>query len=92
MTNTPTKIIGVRFDAQDSVPTVVLKAAGDEAQALTERARAEGAVPVVQMPDLAERLYRTSIDAPIARELFPVMAALLAHVMRADRTSKEIVE
>jgi hypothetical protein len=33
-------------------------------------------------------LYRTPVDAPIGRELFPVMAALIAHVMKIDQAQE----
>jgi type III secretion system FlhB-like substrate exporter len=79
------KVVGVGFGPDDSAPTVVLKAAGADAAALIEKARAQGTVPIVHMPELAQRVYRTPIDAPIDKELFPVMAALLVHVMKSDR-------
>lgn len=83
------KVVGVGFGPEDSAPTVVLKAAGAEAAALIEKAKAEGTAPIVHMPELAQRVYRTRIDAPIDKELFPVMAALLVHVMKSDRLQRE---
>jgi type III secretion system FlhB-like substrate exporter len=41
--------------------------------------------PVVRDAALVDQLYRIPIDAPIGRELFPVMATLLAHVVHLDR-------
>jgi len=86
---TTPKIVGISFAPEASVPTVVLKAAGADADAIIAQARAEGRVPTVQMPELADRLYRTPIDVPIDKELFPVMAALLVHVMKSDRLLRE---
>lgn len=83
------RVVGVSYGPDDAAPIVVLKGAGAEAQALVAQARQQGDIPIVQSPDLAERLYRTPIDAAIDRELFPVMAALLAHVLRADQLLRE---
>ena len=83
------KVVGISFAPEATVPTVVLKAAGADADAVLAQAREEGRVATVQVPELADRLYRTPIDAPIDKELFPVMAALLVHVMKSDRLVKE---
>jgi flagellar biosynthesis protein FlhB len=83
------KVIGISFGPEASVPTVVLKAAGADADAVLTRAKSEVPVPTVHMPELADRLYRTAIDAPIDKELFPVMAALLVQVMKSDRLQGE---
>jgi type III secretion system FlhB-like substrate exporter len=69
----------------DAVPTVILKGAGVEAHEILARARQLGGVPIVKDPQLVRELYRLPLDAPIGRELFPVMAAVLAHVVRLDR-------
>lgn len=80
------KVVGVSFDPEsDEVPVVMLKGSGAEADALLEQSRREGDVPVVSNAQLANALYRVPIDQPIGRELFPVMAALLAHVIQIDR-------
>lgn len=79
------KVVGVSFDPDsDEVPVVMLKGSGAEAEAVLEQAR-EGNVPVVSNVQLANALYRVPIDKPIGRELFPVMAALLAHVIQIDK-------
>lgn len=82
MTN---RVVGVSYDLEDAAPTVILKGAGAEAQQILARARQLGDVTVVKDPQLVRELYRLPLDAPIGRELFPVMAALLAHVVRIDR-------
>jgi len=86
MTN---KVVGVSFDPEgNSVPTVVLKAAGaDSTEILRAADRAE--VPIIQNPALVQALYRVPMDAPIGRELFPVMAALIAHVLTVDSSQRE---
>lgn len=78
------RVVGVSYNLEDTAPTVILKGVGPEAEAMIERARQLHNVPIVKDPQLVQQLYRVPLDAPIGRELFPVMAALLAHVMRID--------
>ena len=78
------RVVGVSYAIEDDLaPRVVLKGAGTEADAVLARAQDEG-VRVVRDAKLVRELYRVPLDAPIGRELFPLMAALLAHVMRID--------
>lgn len=80
------RVVGVSYEPGQSAPVVVLKSAGAGAAAVLETARrAQDAPAVVRDPALVEQLYRIPIDAPIGRELFPVMATLLAHVVELDR-------
>src|ERR1044072_4178080 len=78
------RVVGVSYDLEDAAPTVILKGAGAEAHSILDRARRRTDVPVVKDPQLVNELYRLPLDAPIGRELFPVMAALLAHIIRLD--------
>lgn len=82
---TDKRVVGVSYDAGDAAPVVMLKAAGAEADAIVREARGDGEVPIVRDPALVNQLYRVPIDNSIGRELFPVMAVLLAHVLRIDR-------
>jgi type III secretion system FlhB-like substrate exporter len=81
---TTTRVIGIGYELDEAAPTVVLKGAGAEAEAVLARARQSGDVRIVRDAALAEQLYRVPIDAPIGRELFPVMAVLLAEVLELD--------
>jgi type III secretion system FlhB-like substrate exporter len=83
MTQMTDQIVGLNYEFEGA-PAVILKGAGQEAQAILERAQQLGDIPIVKDPALVRQLYRLPIDSPIGRELFPVMAALLAHVLRAD--------
>jgi type III secretion system FlhB-like substrate exporter len=81
MTN---KVVGVSFDIESgAVPTVVLKSAGADVAAILQ-AGDRSDVPIVKDPALLQALYRVPMDAPVSRELFPVMAALIAHVLSVD--------
>jgi len=79
------RVVGVSYSLDDPAPTVVVKGSGAEAQAILASARADGDTVIVKDAALTDRLYRVPIDAPIGRELFPVMAVLLAHVLQVDR-------
>ena len=83
------RVVGVSYDLEEAAPTVILKGAGAEAQAILQRARHGADVPVIKDPQLVRELYRLPIDAPIGRELFPVMAALLAHIIRIDASQTD---
>ena len=87
MTNT--RVVGVSYEAGDAAPIVIVKGSGSAADAVLKNAMEEGATPVVRDPTLVEQLYRVPIDAAIGSELFPVMAALLAHVLDVDRRFEE---
>jgi flagellar biosynthesis protein FlhB len=89
--STRNRVIGIRFNPDDPAPTIVLKAAGEQADPVLAAAHAAHDIPIVRDAALAEQLYRVPIDAPIGRELFPVMAVLLAQVLDLDQltSSKE---
>jgi type III secretion system FlhB-like substrate exporter len=79
------KVIGIGYDPEsDTAPTVVLKGSGSDAEVALEQARRRLNVLIVRDPQLVEQLYRLPVDASVGRDLFTVMAALLAHVMRLD--------
>jgi len=41
-------------------------------------------LPIVRDPELVAQLYRVPVDGAIGRDLFPIMAALLVHVLHID--------
>jgi type III secretion system FlhB-like substrate exporter len=79
------KVVGIAYELSDAAPIVVVKGTGEQARAVLAKADELGDVPVIRDPKLVDALYRVNVDAPIGRELFPVMAALIAHVMKIDR-------
>jgi flagellar biosynthesis protein len=82
------RVVGLSYDADESAPIVMLKAAGAEAASVIDAA-ARDDVAVVRDPALVDELYRVPMDNPISRELFPVVAMLLAHVLRIDKVRQE---
>jgi type III secretion system FlhB-like substrate exporter len=84
------RVVGVSYELGELAPTVVLKGAGVGAEAVLDAARRESEPPpVVRDASLVDQLYRIPIDAPVGRELFPVLATLLAHVIQLDRHLQE---
>jgi type III secretion system FlhB-like substrate exporter len=82
----PQRVVGVSYELGDLAPTVVLKSAGCGAQAVLEAAKRTSDGPaVVRDAALVDQLYRIPIDSAVGRELFPVLATLLAHVVQLDR-------
>lgn len=80
------RVVGVSYELGELAPTVVLKGAGVAAEAVLDAARrGNEPPPVVRDAALVDQLYRIPIDAPVGRELFPVLATLLAHVIQLDR-------
>lgn len=86
----PKRVVGVSYELGDLAPTVVLKSAGVGAEAVLSAARdLRESPPVVRDTALVDQLYRIPVDGAVGRELFPVMATLLAHVVQLDRYMDE---
>jgi type III secretion system FlhB-like substrate exporter len=84
------RVVGVSYELGDLAPVVVLKTAGAGADAVLDAAkRLPDAPPIVRDAALVDQLYRIPIDGDVGRELFPVMATLLAHVVQLDRHLQE---
>lgn len=82
----PQRVVGVSYELGDLAPIVVLKSAGVGAQAVLDAAkRSSDSPPIVRDAALVDQLYRIPIDVSVGRELFPVLATLLAHVVQLDR-------
>ena len=79
----PQRVVGLRYEADDGLPEVILKGAGPLADALL-RQRMRRGPPVVKDEALLDALYRLPIDSPIGPELFQAVAVLLAHVFAVD--------
>lgn len=81
----PTRVVGLRYDGADALPTVVLKGVGPLADELLDvRRRRPDGPPLVHNPSLLDALYRLPVDAPIGPDLFSAVAAILAHVLAVD--------
>lgn len=79
------KVIGLAVDLDaGTAPTVVVKASGAAAAHVIQQAEQREHIPVIKDDALAQALYRLPIDSPVGKELFPVVAALIAHVITVD--------
>jgi type III secretion system FlhB-like substrate exporter len=86
----PVRVVGLRCEAGEGPPQVILKASGELAeQVLRGRLRAAHAAPVIRNPDLLEKLYRLPVDGHIGPELFRTVAVLIAHVLSVETKSEE---
>jgi type III secretion system FlhB-like substrate exporter len=83
------RVVGVSYTEGEAAPVVVVKGAGEAAEAVLSQARGRDDLPIVRDPDLVAQLYRVPVDGAVGRDLFPVMAALLAHVLLIDRNRRE---
>jgi type III secretion system FlhB-like substrate exporter len=82
--NSPRRLVGLKYEPE-GLPQVVAKASGEAVEeALRRRAAGGRAAPVVRNEALLEELFRLPLDAPIGRELFQVVAVLLAHVLDVE--------
>jgi type III secretion system FlhB-like substrate exporter len=81
----PRRVVGVHYSMGDAAPTVVVKGAGSQVDAVLASARGNSDQTVVRDPALLNELYRIPIDGPVTSSLFPVMATLLVHVLERDR-------
>lgn len=82
------KIVGLKYDPGEGVPQVIVKGAGAAADELLRSREALGGAPVVHDAALAEQLYRLPMEAPIAPELYELVAALLAHVFSLEQAAE----
>ncbi len=80
----PTRVVALRYGADDALPMVLLKGAGPLADQLLRQARGQEPTPVVQQPTLLDALYRLPVGAAIGPELFQAVATILAHVLAVD--------
>lgn len=84
------RVVGVSYELGELAPVVVLKSAGAAAEAVLDAAKRSGDAPsIVRDAALVDQLYRIPIDGEVGRELFPVLATLLAHVVQLDRHLSE---
>jgi len=85
MEEKPLRVVGLKYEAAEGLPQVVLKASGSAAdEVLRQRRHAAWAAPVVKNEALLEQLYRLPVEGRIGPELFKVVAILLAHVLAVE--------
>lgn len=85
---TKKRVVGVSYEMGDHAPLVVLKGAGETAEAVLSAGAKQEHTRIVKDPALVEQLYKVPIDGPVDQALFPVMATLLIHVLTIDQENK----
>lgn len=85
------RVIGLSSEVAKGVPRVVLKGAGRAAEDLIWQNQKGRGIPLVDDPELLDRLYRLPTDSPIPPELFELVAAVLVHVMSVDAAARESI-
>ncbi|MES9851145.1 MAG: EscU/YscU/HrcU family type III secretion system export apparatus switch protein [Candidatus Thiodiazotropha sp. L084R] len=85
----PKKVVGLKYDAEQGLPRVILKGSGKFADEIVATGNNVGSPPQLKDESLVNALYRLPIDGEIGRELFELAAALLVHVFAIDEKSKE---
>lgn len=82
------KVIGLKYEAAEGLPQVVVKGIGAASTEILRRRAALGGPPVVEDAALAEQLYKLPMDAHIGPELFELVAMLLAHVFQLEQRAE----
>lgn len=85
----PKKIVGLKYEMGEGLPTVVVKASGKSVDDILRARSLTSGPPVVKDQQLAEQLYRLPMDGQIGPELFQLVAALLAHVFAIEESLKK---
>jgi flagellar biosynthetic protein FlhB len=90
ITNPTHFAVALRYDrSKDAAPLVVARGRGETAQAIRALA-AEGAVPVLEYPQLTRAIYYTSrAGHSVAEDLYVAVATVLAFVFRLDQAQAE---
>ncbi len=90
LTNPTHFAIALRYDPlKDGAPLVVARGRGETAQAIKALAK-EGAVPMLEYPQLARAIYFTSrAGQTVAEDLYIAVATVLAFVFRLDQALAE---
>jgi len=83
--DTPKRVVGLKYEPAEGAPQVVVKGSGASADEILRRRATLGGPPVVEDPALVDQLYRLPMDARIGPELYELVAALLAYVIRLEQ-------
>jgi type III secretion system FlhB-like substrate exporter len=85
------RVVGLAYDeaSGDTLPVVVLKAAGPATEALLAHTLHRDGPRLVRDAALLDQLYRLPVDAAIDPSLFTLVAALLAHVIAVNAQMRE---
>lgn len=80
----PTKVIGLAYEAREELPRVVVKGCGEAAERILQERNWLNGPEIIRDPKLAEQLFRLPVDGQIGPELFQLVAILLTHVFAIE--------
>jgi type III secretion system FlhB-like substrate exporter len=83
-TDNENKVVGLKYEPGEGVPTVILKGSGETADSIIELAKKIKGPEIVEDKELLKKLYRMPIDAEISPELYDLVALVLAHVFTVE--------
>jgi flagellar biosynthesis protein len=78
------RVVGLRYVPEEGLPQVIVKGCGPLAEALLERRDRHAGPQVVRNEALLQSLYRLPLDSPIGRDMFRIVAVILAHVFALE--------
>ena len=82
------KVVGLKYEPDQGVPTIILKGQGESAENIIKLAKQIDGPKVVEDKELLKKLYRMPIDAEISPELYDLVALVLAHVFTIEQQYK----
>lgn len=88
----PTRVVGLQYEPDLGLPTVVVKGTGPIADELLKHTLKVEGPRLVRDPALLEQLYRLPIDSAIDPALFQVVAAVLTHVFAVNKKMDETMK
>ena len=80
------KAVGLSYFGDKGLPKVILKGSGEHANQIAKIAKKDAEVPVFQDSELVSKLYRLPMESEISRDMFEVVALLLAHVLKIEQS------
>ncbi len=88
----PKKVVGLKYTPGEELPRLILKGSGHIAEEILKNRNTINSHKVVEDKDLVNKLYRLPIDAEITKDLYEVVAIILAHVFSVNEKLKEKID
>lgn len=83
------QVVGIKYTPGEGLPRVILKGKGHIADEILRKRNLNNGQSVIRNRDLVKKLYRLPIDAEITRDLYEIVATVLAHVFSVNQKLKD---
>jgi flagellar biosynthesis protein len=83
------KVVGIQYKQGEGLPKVILKGSGAIAEEIINKRNSLNSHKVYQDKELVKKLYRLPVDAEITKDLYEIVAIVLAHVFSVNQKLKE---